>query len=354
MLNNIYLNTASSGLVPAEFTAAANKLQAELATNASTRAEQWRDEEQPRIRQTVAEFFGAGMDNVALVPNFSWAMNGIVHSLCGNEKVLLYKNDYPSLLEPFTINNFNITWIEDTEDFFISMQKLQQKLLSEKIEVLAISHVQWLSGFKIDLNVLGRFCREHDIWLIVDATQSLGAIAINPVVQDIDVLISSNYKWMNSGFGTGVMYMSDEFLAAYTPKVGGNNSYGIIDGAMQYRPSVRSFEPGHPNMYGFTVMHAAMQHKLAMGVGIIEEHNSKLTQLLLDNIEGLPVSLIGDATTTDRASMVFLRDADGSLLKFIKDNGVLVSGRMGHVRISMHYYNIEADVMALVEVLKKL
>lgn len=352
-MQNIYLNTASSGLVPAEFTNAANELQAQLAANASTRAEQWRDEEQPLIRQAVAEFLGAGADNVALVPNFSWAMNGIVHSLRGDEKVLLYKSDYPSLLEPFRINNFDITWIGDTDDFFISTQELQETLLSEKIEVLAISHVQWLSGFKTDLDMLGRFCREHDIWLIVDATQSLGAIAINPIVQHIDVLISSNYKWMNSGFGTGVMYMSDEFLAAYTPKVGGNNSYGIIDGEMKYAPFIRSFEPGHPNMYGFTVTRAAIEHKLATGVGVIEEHNRTLTQLLLDNLQGTPVSLIGDATTVNRASMVFLRDADGSLLKFIKNNGVLVSGRMGHVRISMHYYNTEADVMALVDVLNK-
>jgi cysteine desulfurase/selenocysteine lyase len=352
-MQNIYLNTASSGLVPAEFTTAASKLMSELATNASTRAEQWRDDEQPAIRQHVAEFLGVGIDNVALVPNFSWAMNGIVHSLRGDEKVLLYTADYPSLTEPFKINGFDITWMNDTDGFTIAMEELQNKLLSEKVEVLAISHVQWLSGFKIDLQTLGSFCREHDIWLIVDATQSMGAIAINPIQLGVDVLISSNYKWMNAGFGTGVMYMSDEFFEAYTPKVGGNNSYGMIDGAMKYTPSVRSFEPGHPNMYGFTILQQAIEHKLATGVGAIETHNRKLTQMLLDGIRGLNVSLIGEPSTDNRASMVFLRDEDGSLLQFIKSNGILVSGRMGHVRISMHYYNTEAEITALVDVLKK-
>src|SRR5690606_29437753 len=119
------------------------------------------------------------------------------------------------------------------------------------------SHVQWLSGFKTDLQELSRFCREHDIWLIVDATQSLGAMPLNPVRLDIDVLISSNYKWMNAGFGSGVMYMCDDFFNEYTPKVGGNNSYTPVNGKMQYVPSVQSYEPGHPNMYGFSVLQAA-------------------------------------------------------------------------------------------------
>lgn len=351
-MQGIYLNTASTGLVPSEFTNDANRLQSEFAQQGSTAAERWRDEQQPIVRQAVADFLDATTDSIALVPNFSWAMNGIIHSLRGDEKVMLYEADYPSLTEPFKINGFDIVWINDVNNFSINMQELQAKLLSEKVELIAISHVQWLSGFKIDLAELGRFCRQHDIWLIVDATQSLGAINIHPIALDIDVLISSNYKWMNAGFGTGVMYMSHEFFNVYTPKVGGNNSYAPVDGVMSYMPSVRSFEPGHPNMYGFSLLHAAIRHKVGMGIDTIEAHNRNLTQQLLDGISGLNVSLIGDDNTTSRASMVFLRD-DGSLLPFIKSNGITVSGRMGHVRISIHYYNTEADVQALVDVLKE-
>src|SRR5690606_28375478 len=130
----------------------------------------------------------------------------------------------------------------------------------------------------------------------------------------------------------------------YTPKVGGNNSYTMLDGKMQYQPSVQSFEPGHPNMFGFTILKSAIEHKLFLGLEYIEQHNRKLTELLLDNLNGLNVELIGEASADNRASMVFLRDK-GGLLQFIKERGVLVSGRMGHVRISMHYYNTEDDVM---------
>lgn len=350
-MQTTYLNTAASGLVPTEFTVAANRLYAELAVTASTRAEKWRDEEQPAIRQNVATFLGVPDGNVALIPNFSWAMNGIVHSLRGDEKILLYTADYPSLLEPFRINGFDMTWISDTDGFTISAEELKAKLLSEKIEILAISHVQWMSGYKINLADLGSFCKEHDIWFIVDATQSMGAMPINPAKVNIDVFIASNYKWMNAGFGTGVMYVNDEFLKEYTPALGGNNSYQFKDGKPQYTPGILSFEPGHPNMFGFTILNAAITHKMQLGLPAIEAYNKKLTQLLLDEIQSLNVQLIGESSTSNRASIVFLKDQNG-LGELLKSNGIIVTHRMGLIRISIHYYSTEADVMTLVKLLK--
>lgn len=352
-MQTIYLNTASSGLLPDTHIQAANHLYGQMATQASTRAEQWRDEDQPAIRQLVASFLGVQSANIALIPNFSWGITGVVRSLRGNEKVLMYSADYPSLTEPFKVNGFNITWVNDTDGFTIPMQELKQRLIDDKIEILAISHVQWLSGYKIDLAELGSFCRRHDIWFMVDATQSMGAHVINLAELDIDVFIASNYKWMNAGFGTGIMYMSDEFLQAYTPRVAGNNSYAMIEGKMQYRPSVTSYEPGHPNMYGFTVLQSAIMHKQQLGVSNIQAHNAGLAQQLLSDIRELNVSLIGEDSLNNRAAMIFLKD-DGGLLSFIKSHGITVSGRMGHVRISMHYHNTLADVQALTDVLRKL
>ena len=352
-MQHIYLNTASCGLLPDTHTAAANQLNSAFASDASNHAEHWRDVEQPLVRQAVADFLQVQAANVALVPNFSWAMNGLVHSLRGDEKVLLYTSDYPSLTTPFKLNDFDITWINEKDDFLIDTTELKQLLVDNEIEILAISHVQWLSGFKIDLQDIAGFCREHDIWLIVDATQSMGAMPIYPAELDIDVFIASNYKWMNAGFGTAVMYMGNEFHTAYTPKVGGNNSFTMVDGKMQYLPSVQSYEPGHPNMFGFTILKSAIEHKLSLGLQHIEQHNRKLTELLLNSLTGLNVQLIGEASADNRASMVFLRDK-GGLLQFIKERGVLVSGRMGHVRISMHYYNTEDDVMKLAEILRQL
>lgn len=349
-MSAIYLNTAATGILPAEFTQEADKLYRQLSSNASTHAEYWRDNELPHIRQSVASFIGTTTANLAFLPNFSWGINAIVHSLQGDEKVLLYAADYPSLLEPFRINNFAICWIEDEDGFTISSDKLKEKLLADKINVLAISHVQWMSGFKADLADLGAFCRQHDIRFIVDATQSIGAIPIDVRAMNVDVLIASNYKWMNAGFGTGIMYISDDFLERYTPAVGGHGSYTVIEGEPQYIPGITSFEPGHLNMHGLTVLDAAVDDKINRGVRNIYDHNRSLTQLLLDEIRGLDIELVGEDSTANRASIVFLRSSPG-LWNKLKENNIIVALR-GNIRISMHYHNTEEDVMKLVNVLK--
>lgn len=347
-----YLNTPATGILPAEFTEAANKLYSSFAENASSHAEQWRDQYQPQIKNRVASFLNAPAGSIAFLPNFSWGINGIVQSLKGTEKVLLYKNDYPSLTEPFKINAFDIGWIESSDGFTIDIEEIKKKIVEEKVDVVAISHVQWLSGFKIDLKELSDFCKQHGVILIVDATQSVGAISVDLSVAHVDVFIASTYKWMNAGFGTGVMYVSESFLNNHTPAVGGNNSYADIDGEWKYVPSIRSYEPGHANMYGFTVLDAAIQDKMKRGVDTIEKYNRQLAQQLINEVKDSGF-LLGPDGLNNRCSIVFLKDEKGLWAK-MQEQKIVASQRGGNIRIGFHYYNTEADVQKLVACIRSL
>lgn len=340
----IYLNTASCGLINKEHLRSTYDLYEAMTTDSSSAAEQLRESGLQRIRETVASFIGASPANLAFIPNFSYGLNALVQSLRGDEKVLLYKNDYPSLLEPFRINKFDITWIDAKDEFTIDLKELKNSLIKERIGLLAISHVQWLSGYKMDLAELGFFCKEHNIIFIVDATQSLGAVPVDISTLHIDVLISSNYKWMNAGFGTGIMYMSDSFLDKYEPVIGGNNSYIFIDGLPTYVPSIRSYEPGHLNFHGLLILEAAVNEKLRLGIASIEDHNTKLLNLLF---EGLDESVIlGPASIDGRSSIVMVRDQPG-LYERLAAAGIVVIKRGENIRIGVHYYNTEEEVQAL-------
>ncbi|MEZ5017143.1 MAG: aminotransferase class V-fold PLP-dependent enzyme [Flavipsychrobacter sp.] len=351
MNNRTYLNTAACGLLPSAFTTQAEELYDEMSADASTHAEHWRDNVQPELRKAVGKLLNTDVENIALLPNFSWGINGVVQSLKGTERILMYKNDYPSLTEPFKIKGFDITWVGDEDGFAIDVAAIKTHILAKQVDILAISHVQWMSGFKVDLKELGTWCKENDVLFIVDATQSLGAIEIDLGEMNVDVLISSNYKWMNAGFGTGVMYMNRSFIERYTPAVGGHNSYVLSEGKWIYQPSVRSFEPGHPNMYGFSVLHAAIKHKLEMGVSKIEEDNKALTQQLLDELRTLGINYLGDDDMERRASIIFIKDENGVWDK-LKEHNIIASQRGGNIRFGIHYYNTEADIKKLVDCLK--
>lgn len=347
----VYLNTAACGLVLSDTLSDANRLYEALGSNSSSAAETWRMEEEGSVRQSIATMLNAPVSSIAIIPNFSWGINGIVQSLKGSERVLLYKYDYPSLLEPFKINRFPITWIDAADGFKIDIGAIEHAVKTKSVDIVALSHVQWNSGYKLDLQAIGELCKANNVLFFVDATQSMGAETIDLSQLHIDVFAASNYKWMNAGFGTGVMCIRQEFIERYTPVTGGHNSYKMIDGVWQYTPSVISYEPGHPNIYGLTVLKAAIQHKMERGIAPIQQHNARLTSLLLDYIRDMPLQMVGDATVHNRAAIVILKDENG-LGAWIKQHNITVTQRNGLLRISMHYYNTEQEIILLAECLK--
>ncbi len=347
---SVYLNTASCGLIAPATLATANSLYATFAHNSSMHSERWTQQDEGRIRSVVADFVGASAKNVALVPNFSWAINGIVQSLKGTERVLLYKNDFPSLLLPFTINNFPITWMDAPDGFNLNLEQLRDAVINRRVDIVALSHVQWASGYKANLEEIGELCREHGVLFFVDATQSLGAIPINLAELNVDVLAGSNYKWMNAGFGSGVLYVGDSFLKKYPPAVGGFHSERIRVPEVA-DPTAANYEPGSPNMYGLSLLEATIVAKNKIGMAAIQQHNHDLMQKLLNGIKNLPLKILGDYTMNNRSSIVVLFDEDG-LGDWVKKHNITVTHRNGMLRVSIHFHNTVEEVHALVECLR--
>lgn len=345
MPEKIYLNTASCGLLSKESVEATHTLYEGMQTDASHAVEPLRDSGIERIRNKVASFIEAPASSIALIPNFSWGLNAVVRSLKGNEKVLLYNNDYPSLIAPFSTHGFEISWIEDEDGFDIDSEKLKAHLLKEKIDILAISHVQWLTGFKIDIDDIGGFCKQHNIFFILDATQSLGAVPIHLSRHNIDVLIASNYKWMNAGFGTGIMYVSERFGDTYPPVIGSNNfKHRIPD----YVPSVKNFEPGHLNLHGLLVLEKALDYKLHKGIKNIETHNQTLLQTIAKNTD--PSLILGSPDIKHRSSIIVLKDP-GNLFDHLTNNGIVAIKRGNKIRLGVHFYNCQEETKRLVGLL---
>ncbi|RZA02178.1 MAG: aminotransferase class V-fold PLP-dependent enzyme [Sphingobacteriaceae bacterium] len=350
--NLIYLNTASCGLVDESSINVVDTFNRKLITFSSHAAEELRDAGLPRIRQTVAKFLNAPAENIALVPNFSYALNAIVQSLRGNEKVMLYRNDYPSVYEPFRINKFDISWIEAEDNFEIDIDAIKVELLSKQIEILVISHVQWMSGFQVDVEVLGDFCAQHNIVFIVDATQSMGAVNIDIDKLKADAVIASNYKWMNAGFGTAVMYMSDDFLLKYPPVIGGNGGYSMVDGEWKYASPIKHYEPGHPNLHGLLLLEGAINKKLELGMAQIEKYNMHLAKKLVATLAENGLELLGSTDMTNRSPIALVK-AGEDLQKHLLGDNIVTIYRNGYIRVGVHYYNTEADIEALSASLKR-
>ena len=140
--HSTYLNTSSTGLISKSSTDVACKFHNKLHENGSNYAELFLSQELPRIRETVCAFIDAPIDEIALIPNFSYGLGAVIPSILDLKRVLLFKNDYPSLIQPFQINDFELFWIDSHDGFSIELEELKHLIIKHKIQILALSPVQ--------------------------------------------------------------------------------------------------------------------------------------------------------------------------------------------------------------------
>ncbi|MCI5055376.1 MAG: aminotransferase class V-fold PLP-dependent enzyme [Flavobacteriales bacterium] len=340
----IYLNTASSGLISKdtmnasiEYVRKHQDLGSEFINSAMFEIPQ-------NTKQALSKLLSCSTENLAIVPNFSFGVNAIINTISQlHKKVLLFKDDYPSLTLPFTLNDFDISWLDSVYD----LERICDMLLKHNIKAIAISHVQWISGFRLDIHQLAAFCKSEDILLIIDATQSMGAMDF--LLNDFDIIIASSYKWLNAGFGSAVMFLSDSFMQSYAPRIGGYNSYNFDSEHIHYEPSSRSYEPGHPNLNGIAMLGQAVKEKNEMGMDKIAQHNHQLISQLIQGLNEIKgVEIIGPSEMSTKASFVTIAGSE-QLYNHLSKSDFVVTHRASSIRIAPHFYNTSEEINEILD-----
>ncbi len=216
-----YLNTASNGVIPKPVVEWRRQHDMDLMNHASVFRDQHKKHIE-QIRTTVADFFNASEKETALVPNFSFGMNTVLEGLPKGQKILLLKNDYPSILWPVETRDFNVCYAEIDEHL---EQNIAAAVEKHKPDVFMFSIVQWLNGVKIDLEFLKQLKSNYpNLLLIADGTQYLGTEVFDFKENAIDVLGASAYKWLTAGYGNGFIIVKEAARGRIFPKTLGFNS----------------------------------------------------------------------------------------------------------------------------------
>jgi selenocysteine lyase/cysteine desulfurase len=347
-----YLNTAAAGLLSPASVSAAGAFNESLSANPSESFLQFLHERLPVLRAKTAGLVGATPSQVAFAPNFSYALLAVIANISPHlSRVLLYDDDYPSLNMPFELSGFEAHYVKSDDGFSISLEDIRRMIEREKIDVVALSHVQFLTGFKIDLEELGACCREKDVALIIDATQSMGAVEMDFDRLAVDVMISSSYKWLNGGYGTAVLCVKEEFLRRYPPRFAGFGSMNVSPEGWVYSPSITSFEPGHLNVPGLVQLEQAVEQRALDTVVKVEGHNSRLLQKLIMGLGGTSFNLKGGPAAQSRAAILSFEAGQG-VHDYLTSRGFAVTWRKGMIRVSPHFYNTLEEITSLVETLQ--
>lgn len=300
-------------------------------------------------RSTVGKFFNCKRQNVALVSNFSSGLNILLEGLDEDKKVLLVENDYPSLNWSFENRDFKVSYIAQTTDL---EERIKEAVSNQKIDVLALSLVQWLDGFAIDLDFLKELKKDNPkLIIMVDGTQFCGSTSFDFDNSGIDVLGASAYKWLLAGYGNGFMLFSDQVKNEFAVN---NIGFNAADGDFDKKNEIRfakKFEPGHLSSLIFGSLKFSIDFFERIGMDKITTHNRRLAKKAKSEFEKLGL-LSDEIKNRKEHSTIFNIKADDATFQKLKDNDVFCAQRGNGVRLSFHFYNTEAEIDAIVKILK--
>ena len=233
--------------------------------------------------------------------------------------------------------------------------------IDERTRVVTISHVEFASGYRNDIKTLGKICRERDIWFVVDAIQSLGAIEVDVKSSYVDILAADGHKWLLAPEGAAIFYCADEKRERLiNTNVGWSsvvNPRDFLNYDLTQKPDATRFEEGSYNSVGLYGLNAAIELLLEVGVSTIETHILQLTIALIEGLESKGYRVITPKADSERAGIVVFESDQHTpieLYELLQEQKIITAERGSGLRVSPHFYNTESEITHLLEVLPEM
>ncbi len=300
-------------------------------------------------------------DRIAFQPNTSDAINVVASGLAwkSGDHVLLNTIEFPANVYPY----LNLKRLGVEIDFLEADEgrvtpEMIARNLHPRTRVLALSAVQFLSGYRADLESLGEFCRTRGIVFAVDGIQAVGAVQIDVQGMKIDALFAGAQKWQMAPHGSGFLYLTEELQSrigqAYLGWLSVEDPWKFHDFDQALAASARRYEGGSLTMPSLWGLHAALSTLVEYGPERIEGHILGITAALRNALAGIPqLRVVTCYPDEERAGIVTVAlpsnvDAKQVFTRML-DRKVTIALREGQLRYSPHFYCTAADMDTAVE-----
>ncbi|WP_020530719.1 aminotransferase class V-fold PLP-dependent enzyme [Flexithrix dorotheae] len=338
----IFLNTATCGIMSKTTAEVGKQYFQEFAELGGLARNSW-SKALEELKEQLRVMLKVKNGEISLIANFTLGINYLNWMLeKTSKKVLLLESDFPSVTSPWVKNNFHITYITADENGAFSPELIEQLIVENQIEILALSHIQFNTGFRADVEAVGKICQKHKVLFILDNTQSFSAFEIDVEKCHVDVLIASCYKWSTAGFGSGFMYLSHQVLEKYPAPVIGNNGMGVvIDAEKETDPKLKAkaFEIGHQNFSGLICLNQALKELDTIGFKNIQDRITALNQKLISRLKEIKGVKIVSNYPPENTSCIVVIEGNEEHEKLFAAKGIQVAARNKGLRISFHFYN---------------
>ncbi len=331
----------------------------------------WELERMARARALAAELIGApSPETIAFMPNTTTGLAVIALSLpwSAGESVVVGAQEFPAAVYPWrALQRFGVHLrFVPMPGGALPVERIAEAL-DESVRVVVVSAVQFLSGYRVDLEALGKLCQERGILLVVDGMQAVGAVRVDVQRGFVAALACGGAKWLMAPHGAGFLYVAPQLLEQLTPALLGwlaaEDPWDFFAFQQPLAPTARRFEGGSPDYGAIVGLCAALELFAVYGPDRIQERLLALSAFLRERLcrEFPELLLLTPEEARQRAGIVTVRVGSSQMAAEIvarlAQRRVYCSARLEYVRFSPHWYataaELEYAVAAFREVLQE-
>ena len=354
-----YLNAAAMAPLP-ERTVRAIQHTAQLKQFPGT--ERYRAKPQPEAiaKERLARLINASTEDIVFTGNTSHGLNIAAHGIDwrAGDNVIVPENEFPSLaylwfnLQHWGVEVRFVPWsgAGPTVDEIMAA-------VDERTRAVSCSVIKWDTGYRIDLEELGRRCEERGVLLIVDAIQAVGAQRVDVKAARVSALSTHGYKWLMSGHGLGALYVAPQAIDRIRPGFIGYTAIAddglAFKGEIKFKPGAGRYGTGGGNRLGQTALAASLSLIEEIGIGTIEEQNRALSEMLYSGLQKKSVQIVSSPDPARRTAITVFtlgsQERDAAFVEELDKQRISVSLRPLGVRVSPDFYNDEAEIARLLD-----
>ena len=289
------------------------------------------------VENKIGNFFNVKDGNIFFTSSFSMGFHSLVNQIKRKPSFLVLENDYPAISDEIIKKGFEIIYVKN--DAFVEIN-IENAIKKYNPNFLAISIVQWIDGLKIDIDFLKYLKKKYsEISIIADGTQFCGTSKFDFSKSPFDVLISSGYKWMLSGYGVAFILIKKNF---YLNKFLNSDYYELK----------KSIDIGHYNMLSIGSLGFSID-KLKPMIGKIEKKLNDFSNLFIKELEGINMLDKKLKIRKIHSTIFNLKDSENKLFKYLTNNKIICSQRGKGVRVSFNFFNTRTEIKKLIILIKK-
>jgi selenocysteine lyase/cysteine desulfurase len=311
----------------------------------------------------IGEMMNCSGDRIAFLDNTT---NGIISLTLGidwkpGDRIIINDIEFPANVYPFLKlkeKGVEVDFIKSTNGIVTAEEIIAA--IKTKTKLISISFVQFLSGYRIDLEKIGKICKEKGIIFSVDSIQGLGAVKLDVEKYNIDYLANGTQKWMLGLQGLAFIYvrkeLQDKMKSAPIGWLAVKDVWNLLDFDLTTKETAERFQPGTLNNLGIYAFNSSMKLFNEFGFDEIEKQILSNSKYFIDKLAKIgydsPLLLLPEKHLSGIVS--FKSENAQKIFDILSQKKIVCSLREGYIRFAPHFFNTKQDIDYVVDALKKL